>query len=381
MTIPQRQPNSTTPNYVLIVGGCNSEYILQLPHELEIGQKNLAQSDWLIGGGGINQTLRLLKTDSSPLPIPILPLGHDDLGLRIRKHLLREYHLAKAPQIVTEYLESEQFFVPNLSTRLSTIVIHAGERTIIAEKMKGVTDFYGHLQEWIEALSPYIEPNLKALSIGDIQADDPDNNPLHPGQCTQYLLNRFGEKCLILANPGQGQLHLEPGFWLNNLSQVDILQLNIREARQLLTRTKKFSTLSLSQLIDGFYEHQVNTVITCDIYGVLGLYVQEPNKIIFAPPIKLSHTVDSTGAGDAFGAGLVSHLSSDFSLEDFKQGIDEARVWAAYACCHVGGAANCPTSEELRIFQAQMLKVSEEVLVLDRQSIKPILGILERIYF
>ncbi len=92
--------------------------------------------------------------------------------------------------------------------------------------------------------------------------------------------------------------------------------------------------------------------------------------------------MDSTGAGDAFGAGLVSHLSSaDLSLEGFKQGIDRARVWAAYACCHVGGAANCPTSEELRVFQERMLAVSEEVLVLDRQSIKPILGILERIYF
>lgn len=382
MMIPQQQPNSTNPNYVLIVGGCNGEYILQLPQQLELGQKNLAQSDWLIGGGGINQTLRLLKTDSSPLPIPILPVGYDDLGLKIREHLLREYYLAKAPQIVIEYLESKQFFVPNLSTRLSTIAIHAGERTIIAEKMKGMADFYGHLQERIEALNSYVEPNLKALIIGDIQADDSDNNPSHPGQCTQYLLNRFGKKCLILANPGQGQLRLEPNFWLKNLSQVDILQLNIREAHQLLTRIKKFSISSLSKLIDEFYEHQVNTVITCDKYGVLGLYAREPNKIIFAPAIKLSHTVDSTGAGDAFGAGLISHLCSpNFSLEDFKQGIDRARIWAAYACCHVGGATNCPTSEELKVFQKQMLKISDEVLVLDRQSIKPVLRILERIYF
>ncbi len=382
MTISQRQPNSTTPDYVLIVGGCNSEYILQLPQELKIGQKNLAQSDWLIGGGGINQTLRLLKTDFSPVPVPILPLGHDDLGLRIREHLLAEYHLARAPQIVIDYLESEQFFVPNLSTRLSTIIIHGGERTILAEQMKGETDFYKHLQDGIEALSPSIEPNLKALTIGDIQADDPNNHPSYPGQCTQYLLNRFADKCLILANPGQAQLHLEPVFWHKNFPQLDLLQLNIREARQLVTQTKNLAVPSLTQLIDRFYEYQVNTIITCDHYGVLGLYVQEPNQIIFAPPIKLSHTVDSTGAGDAFGAGLVSSLSfSDFSLEDFKQGIDEARVWAAYACCHVGGAANCPTSQEVKVFQEQMLKVSEEVLVLDRQSIKTVLGILERIYF
>ena len=382
MTIRMPQPHSPSLNYILLVGGCNSEYILQLPHELEIGQKNLAQSNWLIGGGGINQTLRLLKADSSSFPIPILPVGHDDLGLRIRDQLLREYHLVGVPQIVAEYLESSKFFVPNLTTRLSTIIIHSGERTIIAERIRGSHNFYRHLQEWIETLSPYIEPNLKALLIGDIQADDPDNNPSHPGQCTQYLLNRFGEKCLILANPGQGQLHLEPVFWQKNLSQLALLQLNIREARQLLTRTKNSAIGSLTELIDGFYEHQVNTVITCDHYGVLGLYVQEPNQIIFAPPIKLSYTVDSTGAGDALGDGLVSHLSSsDFSLEDFKQGIEQARVWAAYACCHVGGAANCPTSEELKVFQEQMLTVSEEVLVLERQSIKPILGILERIYF
>ena len=212
MTIPKGQPNSTPPNYVLIVGGCNGEYILQLPHELEIGQKNLAQSDWLIGGGGINQTLRLLKTDSSAVPIPILPLGHDDLGLRIREQLLREYHLARAPQIVAEYLESEQFFVPNLTTRLSTIMIHGGERTILAEKMKGRTDFYRHLQERIEALSPDIEPNLKALSIGDIQADDPDHNPSDPGQCTQYLLNRFGDFLSHHERPRSGSTSSRAGF-------------------------------------------------------------------------------------------------------------------------------------------------------------------------
>ena len=71
---------------------------------------------------------------------------------------------------------------------------------------------------------------------------------------------------------------------------------------------------------------------------------------------------------------------TNFSFLDFYGAIDEARVWAAYACCYVGGSADCPTPQQLKDFKNNRLKVSEEVEVLDHRAIKPILRLLEKIY-
>ena len=359
---------------ILVVGGGNGEYILELDGDLEIGQKNLARSRSLIGGGGINQTLRLLKAGYSPLPI--LPLGHDLLGQKIHHELLQEYQLSSLGKQVLDYISNDNFLVRDLKTRLSTIVIHQQDRTIFTEKTTGLEHFYPHLVNRLQELDEAVGDSLKAIAIGDISAD-----AFSGGQCTQYLLERFSRRCLIFANPGKGQLGLAPSFWQEYLNRINILQLNILEVKYLFTHIYNVPHPSLFQLLDWLYQGPMNTVITCDHYGVLGIYPKEPEKIIFAPPINLTQTIDTTGAGDAFGAGLVSRLyRSGFSFLDFYGAIDEARVWAAYACCYVGGSADCPNPQQLKDFKNSRLKVSEEVEVLDHRAIKPILRLLEKIY-
>jgi hypothetical protein len=80
---------------ILVVGGGNGEYILELDGDLEIGQKNLAHSRSLIGGGGINQTLRLLKAGYSPLPILPLTISPGFMVDKFLEHLLGniQFHL------------------------------------------------------------------------------------------------------------------------------------------------------------------------------------------------------------------------------------------------------------------------------------------------
>ena len=97
---------------ILVVGGGNGEYILELDRDLEIGQKNLAHSRSLIGGGVINQTLRLLKAGYSPLTI--LPLGHDLLGQKIHRELLQEYQLSSLGKQVLDYISNDNFLVRDL---------------------------------------------------------------------------------------------------------------------------------------------------------------------------------------------------------------------------------------------------------------------------
>jgi sugar/nucleoside kinase (ribokinase family) len=366
-------------DYILLVGGCNGEYILELPQGLEIGQKNLVESRWLIGGGGVNQTLRLLQAGF--LPIPILPIGRDQLGLRIQKELLTAYQEGATSNQLQAHLSSEVWLIPHLQTRLSTIAIHQGERTIFVEKLRGLEYFYTHLETQLQQLAPEITAQIRAIAIGDIQADDPQQNPSQAGWCSRLLIDSFQGKALIFMNPGKSQLHLDSSFWQEALGKIDLLQLNILEARQLFqvaTQTQKKP--SLEAIINWLRELKINAAITCDRFGVLGLRAHQPEGIIFAPPVNLAHTVDTTGAGDAFGAALVAHLRRGFTGEDFAHALEEARLWAGYACGYLGGAANCPSQQDLEAFRKKVLPQSEKVTILDNLAMKPIVALLERIY-
>ncbi|MGL5083654.1 MAG: hypothetical protein ACRC8A_19400, partial [Microcoleaceae cyanobacterium] len=91
--------------YILVVGSGNGEYILKPEQDLELGKKHLVEATSLIGGSGINYTLRLMKAGFPVLPI--LPIGRDALGHQIQAELLREAVASQMPAIVTEWLESE----------------------------------------------------------------------------------------------------------------------------------------------------------------------------------------------------------------------------------------------------------------------------------
>jgi hypothetical protein len=96
---------------------------------------------------------------------------------------------------------------------------------------------------------------------------------------------------------------------------------------------------------------------------------------------KIAGVVDTTGAGDAFGAGLISSLYRQplRTLPDLAGAVDEARVWAAYACTQQGGSANCPGSGELRVFRDRLEKERHHPIeIRERDSAMEILEALER---
>jgi sugar/nucleoside kinase (ribokinase family) len=93
--------------------------------------------------------------------------------------------------------------------------------------------------------------------------------------------------------------------------------------------------------------------------------------------------VDPTGAGDAFGAGLMYMLwdKPDFSFEDFVRAIEEARVWAAYACTHLGGSARCPDRGTLLKFYDDYFSHDSEAIeiLVSSKEVGSILRIFDKI--
>jgi sugar/nucleoside kinase (ribokinase family) len=92
---------------------------------------------------------------------------------------------------------------------------------------------------------------------------------------------------------------------------------------------------------------------------------------------------DTTGAGDAFAAGLAAALAGkkDTTFPDFSNAMAQAGFWASFACTTYGGSGSCPSIGELAAF-AQELGVNEEqqVKIVEKRSAGPMLEMMDRLY-
>jgi len=145
---------------------------------------------------------------------------------------------------------------------------------------------------------------------------------------------------------------------------------------------------SLKEIVDLLRARGVTTVISLDRLGAVCTYKNE-RKQIFALPFRLNKIVDSTGAGDAFGACIARHLvdqvrrgNLDFtSVQSFETAVEEARFWAAYACGSLGGSSGCPDSSELEAFMRALKgELAEEEVSSDRRDSPSMLHLLDRAY-
>lgn len=155
-------------------------------------------------------------------------------------------------------------------------------------------------------------------------------------------LKRRGQ-CLFW-NPGAAQLahgqRLKP--WLR---YVTVLDLN-REEAELLAKDLKFRYRSLGQLLHRLKSLGSTAVLITD--GARGAYYYDGTQVLHRPSLKL-HPVNTTGAGDAFGAGfLAGYLRSHGNV---RQAMDWGMCSSSSVIMHVGAQRGLLASAEIHKFE------------------------------
>ena len=336
--------------HILVIGGANIEYILKSKTDIIQGSKNFVDIEELFGGSGVNYSLRLLGFGESVFPI--LFLGDDSTGRRIYEEIV-----AYAHEKNHRFLDKASFFVPTLTTPRSTIIVEGMHRTILSQDANKKNIFQPFVAKRIQEAG-----EVGTVIIGHIHNDREEINHDSSTLSTLYALNHFSQKkTLIYANFGASQLKYGFSFWEKHLSKVDILQLNIYELRAFLSDD---APCTLACLIKKIRDLDINMIITLDKFGALGIMKDKKRNIFMARPINDDgEFVDSTGAGDAFCAGMVSRLKGlrEFDEITFKEAMERARSWATYACKSFGGANGCPSKYEIDTYHKTHTKENEVV--------------------
>jgi sugar/nucleoside kinase (ribokinase family) len=359
---------------ILVVGSGNAETVLDLNTELVLGQKHNVKRVELYGGSGVNYALRLTRYDGTRV-LPILSIGADAIGISIRNALLDAMASTLGQEVeearikVFDFVADPDFFCQGLATPRSTIVTVQDKRTIFREEMRGAEHFCAFAERRLDKVQAMDRGSVRigAVMIGHIFADRLGLSPGREGSITKTVIDRYRDKAILFANFGESQYCLGATFWEDTLPALTAFQLSIQEAREFFGgcrldgKPSGGARPSLVEMARWFQERRITAVITLDRFGAVATY-RDHEGVFFAPAFDLDRFEDSTGAGDAFGAGLVHtlcHLApgcagGEVSHKAFGAALRQARMWAAHACTTRGATSHCPTRQELDAFEEHL---------------------------
>jgi sugar/nucleoside kinase (ribokinase family) len=358
---------------VVVVGGANGERFLRVDAaRLQTGRKyTAAPSATLPGGSGVNYACRLLAAGVDVSPT--LPIADDAVGRMIVEAIEAAAAAGRAhADLAGIFVEGE-----GVSTPFSTILASSEQRTVFNEFAPAMlAAFERHCTCRTEAALSE-EPRPDALIIGHIHADTADGGA--GGAISEKLIQSANHHGLaVLLNPGSAQYTMGVSRWEGVFPLVDCLQIDIHEMRVFAAE------LGITRLYDAleWFGERCTTVITLERAGAVAR-LRGSSRAVISWPFSLSsrEVVDPTGAGDACMAGVAASaieapLRDDASL---LRAAERGMLWAAHACMHLGGAAECPTTGELQAFHDEHPELYHtELRTMDEA--RPLLRLLDRIF-
>jgi sugar/nucleoside kinase (ribokinase family) len=346
---------------ILVIGSGNAETILDLDRDLVIGAKHDVIREELFGGSGVNYMLRMTHYDPAVQILPILSIGAGRIGQNIRQAILKAMDAEHVSHGILDYINSEGFFCPGITTPQSTVLTTARARTILRERAGKAGPFRSFVERRLEDVQALADVSVGAVMIGHIYADSAQLEPDQRGQITKSIVDAYRDKAIVFANFGESQYGAGHTFWQDCLEGLTVFQLSIEEARRFFSAHdgegeggtgQGRRPWSLSAMMRWFQERRITAVITLDRFGAVATF-RGQRGVWLAPAFDLDAFQDATGAGDAFGAGLVYTLCQagcEITSDLFQTAIKEARMWSAHACTTRGAASQCPSKAELEGF-------------------------------
>lgn len=343
---------------VLAVGGANVEHSYAIPGALQPNAKySVPPQPRLAGGSSFNHACRLLAMGVDVHPI--LPLARADSSSEIVVAALDEASRTGHATYPSMNLHLEG---ANLTTPLTTIIRQGSARAVLNEFSPELMHrFFEHVETHLDAIET---SRIDLVSIGHIHADRrPDSqSPGFSGAISERILTaRELAGARKFVNFGNAQFRLGARRWDHLLSEhVDVFQLAIDEVRT-FCRDADLADHSLEAILDWFRD-RCTVVISLERFGAIG-QMRGSDEPVAAWPYLLDQIVDTTGAGDAMGAGIVASMLADpFDAENeswdsrharFGKALAFGRVCGAFACTNIGGAAGCPDLEALLEFETR----------------------------
>jgi len=344
---------------VLAIGGASVEHSYAIAGEFEADRKySTDPQPRLAGGSAINHACRLLALGVDVEPI--VPLAKADPLCSVIVRALDE-----AEQTGHGSYRRTDLLIrgAELTTPYTTIIRQGASRAALNEFSPVLMErFAEHLDRQLSRLaSSRKRPDL--VAIGHIHADrraQDMHGVGHGGALTEQILMADSlSSARRYVNFGSAQFELGARRWERTLrDSVDVFQLDIGEARR-FCHDAGLERLSLEEIL-GWFRDRCTVVISLERFGAVG-QLRGMDSAVAAWPYLLERVADSTGAGDAMGAGIMtSMLANPFDLETddldtraskFASALAFGRLCAAYACTTVGGANECPSLEALVEFE------------------------------
>jgi sugar/nucleoside kinase (ribokinase family) len=346
---------------VLAIGGANVEHSYTIEGELDPDTKYSTEPQpRRAGGSSVNHTCRLLAMGLQVHPV--LPLAKADPLSGTIVNALEEARLTGESRYRRGRLEIRG---SSLSTPYTTIIRQGAARAALNEfspELMRRFEEHGraHLEDLVNSRA-----TIDVAMIGHVHADRVPPTPRgigFAGAITERFLTATRlATARKFVNFGSAQYRLGTRRWERLLREhVTVFQLDIGEIRS-FCQDAGLENTSLESIL-GWFRDRCSVVITLERFGAIGQLRGSPEPMA-AWPYLLDSIEDSTGAGDAMGAGIVAAmLARPFDDEAdpietrrarFADALAFGRVCGAYACTTLGGAHACPTLDELARFERQ----------------------------
>lgn len=165
-------------------------------------------------------------------------------------------------------------------------------------------------------------PDIVMASLGYLRA------------AASHIRRWRSEGAIVIADTGWDPT----GAWdvadLEVLADADVFVPNCAEAEHYTRR------LGPAAAAEKLLDYIDTAVVTC---GAAGIQLARRGEVVAMPALEVD-CVDTTGAGDAFSAGLAAGLARG---ADIDEAVELGQAAAGWTVSHIGGSASSPHVEEL----------------------------------